>query len=372
MLGDVFHDFIAVVVVKFLVDRGSFQRRGHIRPRIHERLVPQFFHFENFKFRTQRLFQPDDYFFFQEIDDPDEIIFAAEGKLQGNGVGSKTLSNGVDDVVEIRAHAVHLVHETDPRHAILVRLAPHRFRLRLHARDGIKHADCAVQHPQRTLHFHGEVHVARRINNVDAIFLAEAVPRSRRRRAGNGDPALALLLHPVHGGRAFIHRTDLVGHTRIEQDALRRRGLSRVNVRHDPDVAGVFEFECATHSSLCALLFSRSNCNCFAHKNSLTNGSARTPCSLPPCGARLPSSSWPRRANWLRQSIHPPACPPSSCPPAPANTAAASESPATAAGTGSLPPAPGSSRRPRAASSLPAGASRSRSPSLIASKRRRS
>ena len=46
-----------------------------------------------------------------------------------------------------------------------------------------------------------------------------------------------------------------------------------------------------------------------------------------------------------------------------ANTAAASESPATAAGTDSLPPAPDSSRRQRAATSLPAPASRSRRPS---------
>jgi len=37
-----------------------------------------------------------------------------------------------------------------------------------------------------------------------------------------------------------------------------------------------------------------------------------------------------------------------------ANTAAASESPAIACGTDSLPPEPGSSRRPRAAFSLPA------------------
>src|SRR5205814_7966523 len=91
-----------------------------------------------------------------------------------------------------------------------------------------------------------------------------------------------------------------------------------------------------------------------------TTDNARTPCSLPPCDAHLLSSSWPRRAHSPHRSIHPRACLPWSCPRAPANTAAASESPATACGTGLLPPEPGSSRHPRAASLLPATASRSR------------
>src|SRR5712664_2878000 len=356
-----------MLVVKLLVDRGGLQGRGHIRPRIHKRLVPKFCHFEDFKFRAQRFFQPDNYLFLEEIDDPDEIIFTSEGELQRNGVGPKALSDGADDVVEIRAHAVHLVHEADTRDAVLVRLAPNRFRLRLHARDGVEHAHRAVQNAQRTFHFHGEVHMARRINNIHAIFLAEAVPGSGRRCARNGNAALALLLHPVHGGRAFIHRTDLVGHTRIEQDALRRRGLSGVDMRHDPDVAGILEFECSAHSSWNSFLFSCSRCDCFTHANHLfltsalfTSDNARTPCSLPPCDARLPSSSSLRRARSPRQSTHPRACPPWSYPRVPANTAAASELRAIACGTDSLPPEPGSSRRQRDASSLPAAASRSR------------
>ena len=116
------------------------------------------------------------------------------------------MPNRAHDVIEVRAHAVHLVHEADARHAILVGLAPHRFRLRLHAGDGVKHANRAVQHAQRALHFHGEVHVAGRINNVDAIFLAEAFPRSGGRRAGDGDAALALLLHHQRGDHASGER----------------------------------------------------------------------------------------------------------------------------------------------------------------------
>src|SRR4029077_6171102 len=341
VFGDIFHNFVAVLVIELLVDRRSLQSGGNVRPRIHERLVPELLDGKSLEFRAQRFFQPNNYFFFQEIDNTDEIVFAAEGKLEGNGVGPEALPNGADDVVEIRSHAVHLVYKTDARHAIFIRLAPYGFRLRLNARNGIEHAHRAVQNAQRTFNFHRKINVARRINDIDAIFLAEAVPGSRRRRARNRNPALALLLHPVHGGCAFIHRTDLVGHTRIEEDPLRRRGLSGVDVRHDPDVAGILEFEYSSHSSRDGLLFSRSRCDCFTHKNHLfltsaiftsaplTSGNARTPCSLPPCGARLPSSSWPRRARSPRQSTHPRACLPWSCPRAPANTAAASESPAT-------------------------------------------
>src|SRR6266849_6436172 len=210
MLGDVLHNLVAVLVVKLLVDRRSLQSGGNIRLRIHERLLPKLLHGKSLEFRAQRLFQPNNYLFLEEIDDPDEVIFAAERKLEGNGVGSEALANGANDVIEVRSHAVHLVHKTDARDAIFIRLAPYGFRLRLHAGDGVEHAHRAVQNAQRALHFHGEVHVARCINDIDAIPLAEAIPRGSRSRARDGDAALALLLHPVHGGRAFIHRTDLV------------------------------------------------------------------------------------------------------------------------------------------------------------------
>src|SRR5467141_1495212 len=254
VLGDVLNDFLAMVVVKLLVDRRTFQSTSNIRPRIHERLVPQLLDRKSFELRSQRFFQPNNDFFLEEIDDADEIIFTAKGKLQRYGVGSQALAYGANHVVKIRSHAVHLVHKTDAWNAVFVRLAPYGFRLRLHAGDGIEYAHRAVQNAQRALHFHREVHVAGRINNIDAVLLIEAIPGSGRRRARNGNPTLALLLHPVHGGRAFIHRTDLVGHTRIEQDALRRRRFSGVDVRHDPDVARVFEFEYPGHNLFLKIL----------------------------------------------------------------------------------------------------------------------
>ena len=145
-------------------------------------------------------------------------------------------------MIEIRAHAIHLIDERDARHAILIGLAPHGFGLRLHAGHRVKHRNRAVQHAQRALDFHGEVHVARCVDNIDTRALAKARPESGGRRGGDGDAPLALLLHPVHGGRAVVHLADLVRHAGIKQDAFGRGGLAGVDVRHDPDVARILEF----------------------------------------------------------------------------------------------------------------------------------
>ncbi len=87
-------------------------------------------------------------------------------------------------MIEIGADAVHLVDERNARHAILVRLAPYRFRLRLHARHRVEYGHRAIQHAQRPLDFHRKIHVARRINNVDAVLhcrTGSRKPWSRRK-----------------------------------------------------------------------------------------------------------------------------------------------------------------------------------------------
>ena len=89
MLGNVFDGLIAVLFVEILVDRGAFERGGNVRAGSDECRIPQLRDFKDFKFRAQRFFQPDDDFFFEEIDDADEIVFPAEGELQRNRVGSE-------------------------------------------------------------------------------------------------------------------------------------------------------------------------------------------------------------------------------------------------------------------------------------------
>ena len=247
VLGDIFDYLVAMLFVELRSQRRGLHRGFQFRMRLQIVRIPKLFKRHNFIFRAQRFALPDDGALFDEIDHADEIIFAPDRILHRHRMPGKPLPHGLDRMVEIRADAVHLVDERNARHAILVRLAPHRFRLRLHARHRIKHGHRAIQHAQRALHFHREIHVSRRINDIDAVFLLEAVPERRGRGGGNGNSALALLLHPVHGGGAFVHFANLVGHTRIKKDALGAGGLARIDVRHDPDVAGVFELYLPCH-----------------------------------------------------------------------------------------------------------------------------
>src|SRR5207248_352433 len=128
---------------------------------------------------------------------------------------------------------VDLVDEADARHAVLIGLAPDFFRLRLHAVHGVKQSDSAVEDAERALDFRGEIHVAGRINDVDA----NVFPGTRSCSGGDGDTTLLLLLHPVHGGGAFMDFTDAMGAAGVKEDAFGRGGLTGIDVGHDADVA---------------------------------------------------------------------------------------------------------------------------------------
>ena len=71
--------------------------------------------------------------------------------------------------------------------------------------------------------------------------------RASRRSGGNRDASLLLLLHPVHGGRTFMHFADLVRLTCVEKNAFRSSGLAGVNVRHDPYVSCLFKRKLSPH-----------------------------------------------------------------------------------------------------------------------------
>ena len=94
-----------------------------------------------------------------------------------------------------------------------------------------------IEHAEAALHLDGEVDVARGVDDVDLV----AVPEARGGSGGDGDPPLLLLLHPVHGGGAVVHLTDLVADAGVVENALGRRRLAGVDVRHDADVADLRE-----------------------------------------------------------------------------------------------------------------------------------
>src|SRR6185436_11312443 len=98
------------------------------------------------------------------------------------------------------------------------------------------------------------VDVAGRIDDVHAVGragigagldLPEAGGGSRR----DGDAALLLLLHPVHGRGAVVDFADLMRLAGVVEDALGRGRLAGIDVRHDADVAVVRDGGRASHDS---------------------------------------------------------------------------------------------------------------------------
>ena len=107
----------------------------------------------------------------------------------------------------------------------------------------IRAEEATVEDAEGTLDLSGKVDVARSIDDVDANVL----PGAGRRSRGNRDAALLLLLHPVHGRSALVHLADTVRDARIEEDALGRRRLAGVDVRHDSDVPATIQRCSACH-----------------------------------------------------------------------------------------------------------------------------
>ncbi len=168
-----------------------------------------------------------------QVDHAEKLRFRANLNIDRHSARTQPVDDGRGRVNRIRASLVHLIDEANPGNLVLVGLAPHRLRLRLHAGDRVEAGNRAIENAQRALHLGREVHVARRVDNVDAGVL----PGAGGGGGGNRNAALLLLLHPVHGRSALVHLADTVRDARIEEDALGRRRLAGVNVRHDPDIS---------------------------------------------------------------------------------------------------------------------------------------
>src|SRR4029079_14559881 len=70
--------------------------------------------------------------------------------------------------------------------------------------------------------------------------------------------ALLLLHHVVHGCGAVVDFADLVVLPGVVEDALRRGGLTSIDVRHDADVAGALEGELTLgHRQITSVFFVR-------------------------------------------------------------------------------------------------------------------
>ena len=146
------------------------------------------------------------------------------------------------DVVEVCTHDVHLVDVDHAGHMVVIGLTPHGLGLGLYTALGAHDGHGAVQHAQRALHLHGEVHVTWGVDDVDpglGELVLGALPVAGGGGGGDGDAAFLLLGHPVHGSGALVGLADLIVDASVEQDPLGGGGLACVNVGHDADVSGI-------------------------------------------------------------------------------------------------------------------------------------
>ncbi len=119
----------------------------------------------------------------------------------------------------------------------MVCLAPDCFRLRLYPAFCAHDCHRSVENPKRPLDLDREIHMSRGIDDVNPVVL----PKAGCRCGGDCYSALLFLLHPVHRCGAFMDLSDFVCASRIKQDAFRRRGLSGIDMSHDPDISYFFK-----------------------------------------------------------------------------------------------------------------------------------
>src|SRR5581483_10436805 len=159
-------------------------------------------------------------------DAADQVDHALEGAaladrdLHGDGRGAEALADAVEAEIKVGAELVHLVDEADARDVVLGRLAPDGFGLGFHAFLAVEDRDRAVQDAQRAFDLGGEIDVAGRVDQVDRVALAVAVPRAGGGGGVDGDAALLLFFVEVHDGGAFVHFAHLVDFSGVIEDAL--------------------------------------------------------------------------------------------------------------------------------------------------------
>ncbi len=172
------------------------------------------------------------------------------GQVIGRGVERQRLFDLVKQIERIAAFAVHLVDEGDDRNvaqpAHLEQLAGPR----LDAFGGIDHHHGGIDRRQRAIGIFGKILVAGRVQQVEdqaAIF-------EGHHRGDDGNPALALDLHPVGAGVApFALGPDLARHVdraAEQQELFRQRGLAGIGMGDDGKGAPALHLGCEQRGCL--------------------------------------------------------------------------------------------------------------------------
>ena len=182
-------------------------------------------------------------FHFEDIDDTFKVVFFTDRQSDGNGFNAESVLHHLDDVFKVCAVDVHLVDERKTGDFIIVSLTPDCFRLRLNAAFCAEYRNGTVENSKASADFNGEVNVSGRIDYRDAV----SRPSRSDSGGSDGDTALLLLLHVVHGSGTVVSFTYLVRLAGIEQDTLGSSRFARIDVGHNSYVSYFFEWESSVH-----------------------------------------------------------------------------------------------------------------------------
>ena len=182
-----------------------------------------------------------------QVNDTAEGILLTDRQLDCHAVGVQTIVQHLDAAEEVSTHGVHLVDVHHTGDFVLISLTPDGLRLRLDTALSSQNGHRTVQHAQGTLNLNSEVHVARGVDDVDAVTVLlecnrillglRVAPVAGGSSGSDGDTTLLLLNHPVHGSAAIMNFADLVVDTGVVQNTLGSSSLTSINVGHNADIS---------------------------------------------------------------------------------------------------------------------------------------
>ena len=118
---------------------------------------------------TQGIIVPDFCLHVNQVNDSDEVFFLADGHLNRNGVGLEPIFHHLHDTEKVGTEDIHFVDKGHTRNAIVVGLSPDRFGLGLNAALA-QNSYGTIEDAQGTFDLNGEVDVAGRVDDVDAMI----------------------------------------------------------------------------------------------------------------------------------------------------------------------------------------------------------
>ena len=198
------------------------------------------------------------------VDDALELVFLANGNDDGVSIGAELFAHLAEGIVKIRADTVHLVDEGDARDLVFGGLAPDCFRLGLHAGNAAEYRHRAIQHAHGALDFGRKIDVAGSIDDIHPVLqpgkrLVSAIvllgPIASGCSGGNGDAALAFLLHPVGHGIAVIDITHAMDEPGVKEDALGGGRFASIDMGGNADVARTLHRILSLGRIHCSFLF---------------------------------------------------------------------------------------------------------------------